>query len=77
MLSSLLRVPNCPHCRAKVDSRHTIKLYFQLNNPSTEDSTTLSVEVQNLQFQLKMKDMDLNKAKEEAIEAKAQAKGLR
>lgn len=73
----LERSKTCPHCRAKVDEKKTVKLYFQLSNYPVKDSGTLENEVQSLKFQLSMKNMDLKKLTEEATEAKAVAKGLR
>lgn len=71
------RSKTCPHCRAKVDEKKTVKLYFQLSSYPVKDSGTLENEVQSLKFQLSMKNMDFKKLTEEATEAKAVAKGLR
>lgn len=60
-----------------MDKRNIIKLYFQLSTYPTQDSGTLENTVQNLKFQLKLKDMDVNKLTEENEKAKTQLTGLK
>lgn len=76
-ISVFYRSKTCPQCRAKVDERSIIKLYFQLSSYTVQDSGTLENMVQSLKFQLKMKDIECTKLTEETEKAKAQAKGLR
>lgn len=71
------RSKTCPQCRSKVDEKNTIKLYFQLSSYPTQDTGTLENTVHNLKFQLKIKEIDVNKLTEEHDTMKKQIAGLK
>lgn len=56
-----LRSESCPHCRHKVKQRQIQRLYFNFSNTEsvTEDSFTLQQRVDNLLFQVKLKEKEI------------------
>lgn len=68
----------CPQCRTKATPKTLIKLFFETLNSQTEtDPDTLQHQIDNLKFQLKLKEQEAKKHKDEADTSKAQAVALR
>ncbi|XP_051154281.1 E3 ubiquitin-protein ligase TRAIP-like [Leptopilina boulardi] len=75
----LERSKTCPHCREKVSQAKIHRLYFNFSNNDSisEDSTTLQSRVENLEFKLLMKDMDIKQYISQAEELRKQIPGFR
>ncbi|XP_063850484.1 E3 ubiquitin-protein ligase TRAIP-like [Scylla paramamosain] len=69
---------SCPQCRTKATERTLIKLFFETSDSEIEtDPDTLQQQIDNLKFQLKLKEQEVKKHKEDAGNSKAQAVALR
>ncbi|XP_017781704.1 PREDICTED: E3 ubiquitin-protein ligase TRAIP [Nicrophorus vespilloides] len=73
------RSKTCPQCRQKCTDKciHRIYVNLQTTEGISEDIGTLQNRVDSLQFQVKLKDLDIKKYTEQASKYKSQNAGLR
>lgn len=67
------RSRTCPQCRAKTTEKTIHRVYFNLANSEgiTDDVGTLQFKLDNIQFQIKMKDKELSNLNEKYEKIKA------
>lgn len=79
LIQWLERSHTCPQCRKKSTEKNIHRIYFNLANTDSimDDVGTLQAKVDNLQFQLMLKDKDISNYKEKYSKVNAQNTGLR
>ncbi|XP_074115153.1 E3 ubiquitin-protein ligase TRAIP-like [Cotesia typhae] len=75
----LERSKSCPQCREKTSSSRIHRLYFNVPNSDSirDDPVLLQERVDNMQFQVMLKDKEISNLKDESHKYKIQAAGLR
>jgi len=73
------RSKTCPQCRERTATRRIYKLYFNFSNNDSllEDNTSLLNKIENLNFQIKLKDDNINILTENNEKLKRQRTGLK
>ncbi|XP_018047569.1 PREDICTED: E3 ubiquitin-protein ligase TRAIP-like [Atta colombica] len=79
LLQWLERSKTCPQCRVITTTRTIHRLYFNFSNNDSiaEDPASLQNKIDNLNFQLKLKDKNLSNLTEDNDKLKNQTAGLR
>jgi hypothetical protein len=72
------RSKSCPQCRNKTTEKTIHRVYFNVaSNELDEDTSVLRNKIDNLKFQIHLKDTDIKNATEENHTLNSQNKGLR
>lgn len=73
------RSKTCPQCREKTSHTKIHRLYFNISNNVSilDDAATLQEKLDNLQFQMVLKEKDVTDFTKMAAEAQSQVVGLR
>lgn len=73
------RSKSCPQCRAKATEKTIHRVYFNVLSSEgiTDDASTLQFKLDNMQYQLRLKDTDIKNLQEKHEKAKYQATELR
>ncbi|XP_029167529.1 E3 ubiquitin-protein ligase TRAIP [Nylanderia fulva] len=79
LIQWLERSRTCPQCRERTTENKIHRLYFNFSNSDNiiEDSTSLQHKVDNLTFQLQLKDQNINNLTEVKEKLEKQTAGLR
>ncbi|EGI58880.1 TRAF-interacting protein [Acromyrmex echinatior] len=79
LLQWLERSKTCPQCRVITTTRTIHRIYFNFSNNDNiaEDAASLQNKIDNLNFQLKLKDKNLSNLTEDNDKLKNQTAGLR
>jgi hypothetical protein len=75
---SYCRSKSCPQCRNKTTEKTIHRIYFNVaSSEPEEDASLLRNKIDNLTFQIHLKDTDIKNAAEECKTLNNQNKGLR
>lgn len=78
IIYSHFRSKSCPQCRNKTTEKTIHRVYFNVaSNEPEEDTSVLRNKIDNLKFQIHLKDTDIKNATEENQNLNSQNKGLR
>lgn len=78
-MRSCCRSKTCPQCREKATDHRIHRIYFNFSNNDSivEDASVLQQKVDNLMFQVKLKDKEISNLREDKNKAERKVAGLR